>query len=105
MIVNLLIFSQVSAQYKYSIDIEERKGRRIPLKFFVNQKKEQFKQVVETNKQRRIADRVSRKISNRTYRIQTATVRKRMRKSKKRAENHNKGKIPFSVKFKRLLNG
>lgn len=104
-LINLFAFSSVSAQYKYSIDIKERKTRKVPLKYRVTQAKQDFKLYLEIKKRRRVANRVSRVTIRHTYRIQTAEVKRRMRKSKKRAENHNKGRVPLIVKFKKLLNG
>lgn len=104
-IINLSIFSSASAQYRYSIDIKEKKTRRVPLKFRITQAKQNFKINIERRKKRRISDRVSRKITKRTYKIQTSEVKRRMRKSRNRSEQHNNNKIPVSVKFKNILNG
>ena len=76
-------------QYRYSIDIETKKSRRVPLKYAVNEAKENFKESAEHRKKKRIKLKTSKQIRKHTYSIQTRKVKKRMRNSRKKAEYFN----------------
>lgn len=105
LLINLSTFEHVSAQYKYSIDIEVKKGRRVPLNFLITQTKQDIKLASEVRKKNRATKKASKAISRHTYNIQTKEVRKRMRRSKRKAKIFNRGKVPLSVKLKMFLNG
>jgi len=103
LIYNNNIYAQYS--FRYSVDLKSPKSRRVPLGEKIVSVKEQIKKNAEINKKHRIQNRDSRKVRRHTYRIQDKKVKKRMKKSQKKAECHNKNKIPFKVKLKRLFNG
>ncbi len=102
-IVLLSVFSAVNAQYKYSIDIKSRGGQRAPMKYAVLSAKKDFQATSAIRKKIRTDEKVSKKIKRHTYKIQTLKVKKRMRKSEKTAKNYNRGKVPLSVKLKKLF--
>ena len=90
-------------QYRYSIDIETKNSRRVPLKYTVNEAKENFKESTEHRKKKRIELKLSKQIRKHIYSIQTREVKKRMRKSRKKAEYFNREKVPLSVKLKKMF--
>lgn len=90
-------------QPRYSIDIEPPKNRRIPISYLISQSSEKIKESKRIRKKHRIERKTSKKIIKHTYSIQTKKVRKRMRKSRKKAEIFNRGKLPLSVKLKKKL--
>ncbi len=104
--ISFLFLSVFSlAQGKYSIDVKS-KDRKVPVSYFVNQTKVQFKDAREWRKMKRIKDKGSKKTKRHVYNIQTREVKKRMKKSERKSDNYNRGKIPLGVKLKRLiLNG
>lgn len=108
LVLFLLFFSSfkpVNAQYHYSIDIEAKKSRRVPLKYAIVRLKETTKTSRELKKKKRNEIKSSKKIKKHTYSIQKYEVKKRMRKSAKKAEYYNKGKVPMVVKLKKIFNG
>ena len=105
LVINLSIFISVKAQYNYSIDIGERKTRRVSVKYRITQTKQTISTNLEIRKKKRVAKKVSKVTSRHAYSIQTNEVKRRMRKSKKRAENNNKGKVPLYVKLKTFTDG
>jgi preprotein translocase subunit SecF len=103
----ILNYNNTYAQYsfRYSLDLKSPKKRRVPIGEKIVIKKEQLKKNVETNKKHRIQNRDSRKVRRHTYRLQSKEVKKRMKKSKKKAEYHNKNKIPLKIKLKQMFDG
>ncbi|MDA3891934.1 MAG: hypothetical protein PF517_09770 [Salinivirgaceae bacterium] len=97
--------TQLKAQYQYSIDIGVQKSRRVSFKYFIGSAKKEFIEAREWRKNKKIEKKSSKRIRKHTYKIQKSEVRKRMKKSKKTAERHNKGKVPLLIKLKRLING
>jgi hypothetical protein len=93
------------AQYQYSIDIEVKRSRRVPIKFVVLKTVASVNATVEHRKKKRGELKLSKKIRKHTYRIQSRKVKKRMRKSRKKAEDNNREKVPIGVKLKNCLNG
>lgn len=93
------------AQYQYSIDIEVKKARRVPVKFAVLKAFDSVDASMEHRKKKRGELKRSKKLRKHIYRIQSREVKKRMRKSRKKAENNNRGKVPLGVKLKNCLNG
>lgn len=105
LVINLSVFKSVYAQYNYSIDVGNRKERKGSLKYRIAQTKKTINTNLEIKKKRRVMKKVSRKTIRHTYSIQTQDVKRRMRKSKKRAEYNNKGKVPLNIKIKNFTNG
>ena len=107
LLIFLLNYNNIYAQYsfRYSIDINKTKNRRVALKEKIETTKKQLKENLNTNKKHRIQDRDSRKVKRHTYKIQDKKVKKRMKKSKKKAEYYNQNKIPFIIKLKRFFDG
>ena len=103
--INISLIKQVSAQYKYSIDIKEKKSRRVPLKFLIQQTRQNLKTGHKANINRRKIKRASKAISKHTYNIQTREVKRRMKKTRKKANNHNENKITLSDKLKIFFDG
>lgn len=95
-------FKIANAQYRYSIDIETAKSRRVPLKFAINEAKVNLKESTEHRKKKKLELKASKQIRKHTYSIQTRKVKKRMNKSLKKAECFNRGKVPISVKLKKM---
>ena len=93
----------VCGQPRYSVDIEPPKNRHVPLAFYISQVKENIKTSKELAKKHRLARKKSKKIQKHIYNIQTKKVKRRMRKSKRQAENFNRGKRPICVKLKKFF--
>lgn len=92
----------VFSQDKYSIDVKI-KQRRVPVKYFVNESKTKFVEARAWRKRKRIENKTSKKIRKRTYRLQTKEVKKRMKRSEQKAQIFNRGKLPLSVKLRKLI--
>lgn len=107
-IIFVLAFSSlktINAQYSYSIDINTNSARNVPLKYAVTQARKNIKKSAKLREKKRNTLKDSKKIRKHTYSIQTREVKKRMRKTSKKADNYNKGKVPMVVKLKNILNG
>lgn len=96
-------FSQ--KEYRYSIDIDKTKNRRVPIGYWLTSTRTNLKEAKEWRKNKRIEERDSKKIRKHSYKIQKKYVQKRMKQSKKVAEWHNNNKIPFLVKIKKRRYG
>ncbi|MDD3773419.1 MAG: hypothetical protein PHC38_12315 [Weeksellaceae bacterium] len=104
--LSLFVFVSVSVQgqrnTRYSVDLNPPDKRRVPLEYFIEQTKTNFKEASELRKKRRINKKVSRKIQKHTYNNQTSAVKKRMRQSAKKADEFNDGKRSFKERIIKL---
>jgi len=92
-----------SAQKNYSIDINAQKKRSVSIGFFIQQSKEKIKSAGKNRKRKRAEIKLSKKIRKHTYSIQTKEVKKRMKKSGKKAKRYNRGKPAICVKLKNFF--
>lgn len=92
-------------KYRYSIDIENVKSRRVPAKFWIQDKRESLGEGRDWRKNKRIEERDSKKTKKHAYKIQKKYVQKRMKETRKHAKWHNQNKLPFIVKLKKRRNG
>jgi hypothetical protein len=99
----LSISNTIFGQKNYSIDIEKRKNRKIPISFVIKQTKSNLQNNFKNRRKLYLQNKVSRKTENHTYNIQSMKVKKRMKRSKRIAENHNKGSVPLDIKIKKYL--
>lgn len=105
-IFGLFLFISVLAQgqsnTRYSVDLDPPDKRRVPLNYFIQQTKTDFKDASELRKKRRINKKVSKKIRKQTYNNQSKAVKKRMRESAKKADEFNEGKRSFKERIIKL---
>lgn len=101
--LSLLVFVSISAQgqsnTRYSVDLNPPDKRRVPLEYFIKQTKADLKNASEIRKKRRLNKKVSKKIRKQTYNNQTNAVKKRMRRSAKKADEFNDGKRSFKERI------
>jgi len=98
----IITVTLVFAQSRYSIDVKT-KDRRVPVKYFVQKSKTKYIEAIAWRKKKRLENKHSRKTRKRIYSLQTKKVKKRMKLSKKKAQNFNRGKVPLSVKLRQLF--
>ena len=82
-------------------EIKQRNFSLLFWKEFKKYKPEEYKQSCNIKVNRK----ASKKVMNHTYRIQKSEVRKRMKRNRKRAELHNKNKVPLTVRVKKWIHG
>lgn len=97
------VAAESDAQGRYSIDVKNKNNRDLPIAYIISQTGMQIKEAKEWRKNNRLERKISRKTERRFYHIQTQEVKKRMKRSEKKAENYNRGKVPLRVKLKRLM--
>lgn len=100
-----LLVRPAKAQYKYSIDLNNNIGRRTTVKSWLINTKNNFIASKEWRKNKKIEEKISKKIRKHSYKIQKSYVKKRMKRSWKSADNHNKNKLPLYIKIKRWRDG
>lgn len=92
-----------SQEQKYSIDNKSFKSRRVSVSYFLKTSLKEFKDYQKRKKEKRIENKLSKKIRKHIYSIQSKHVKKRMKRAKRKAYNYNNRKIPCIVKLKKLF--
>jgi hypothetical protein len=104
--MSLFVLISVSAQgqsnNRYSVDLKTPDKRRVPLEYFIKQTKTDLKNASEIRKKRRLNKKISKKTRKQTYNNQTNAVKKRMRRSEKKADEFNDGKGFFKERIIKL---
>lgn len=93
----------VNAQGKYYIDGKKMNERHVPLKYLISETSNQIKDAHEWRKNNRREEKNSKQTKKHIYKNQTSMVKKRMKRSEKKSKNYNRGKVPLSVKLKRII--
>lgn len=75
----------------------------MPVSYKIGESKKEYEAAREWRKNNRIEKRLSKQTKQRIYKVQTQEVKKRMKRSEKKAKNNNRGKVPLRVKLKRLM--
>jgi hypothetical protein len=98
-----LAINNAHGQYQYSIDIKDKSSRHLPIGIKLSQMHETMKQNSEIRQKHQVERKTSRKIRRHTYGIQTDKVKKRMKKSRKKAKKNNGEKNVLGVLYDKMF--